>query len=134
MIDENWSEWSFVQFLEALEKWTINNPIPESQRHKVMAISNNKREKSRAFYAKRDDGNQTTTRGCLFCESPDHIAIDCDKVVSLEQRKKIFLDKRLCFNCTGSRQSQRLQKQIHMPKLSRKASYVTMRRIARDDS
>ena len=103
MIDENWSEWSFVQFLEALEKWTINNPIPESQRHKVMAISNNKREKSRAFYAKRDDGNQTTTRGCLFCQSPDHRAIDCDKVVSLEQRKKIFLDKRLCFNCTGSR-------------------------------
>ena len=45
MIDENWCEWSFVQFLEALEKWTINNPIPESQRHKVMAISNNKREK-----------------------------------------------------------------------------------------
>ena len=38
MIDENWSEWSFVQFLEALEKWAINNPIPESQRHKVMAI------------------------------------------------------------------------------------------------
>ena len=70
MIDENWSESSFVQFLEALEKWTINNPIPESQRHKVMAISNNKREKSTAFYAKRDDGNQTTTRRCLFCESP----------------------------------------------------------------
>ena len=103
MIAENWSQWSFVQFLEALEKWTINNPIPESQRHKVMAISNNKREKSRAFYAKRDDGNQTTTRGCLFCESRDHRAIDCDKVVSLKQRKKIFLDKRLCFNCTGSR-------------------------------
>ena len=27
MIDENWSEWTFVQFLEALEKWTINNPV-----------------------------------------------------------------------------------------------------------
>ena len=100
MIDDKWSGWSFVQFLEALEKWTINNPISESQRPKVMAISNNKREKSSAFY---DDGKQMTTHGCLFCESPSHRAMDCDKVVSLEQRKKIFLDKRLGFNCTGSR-------------------------------
>ncbi|XP_068679106.1 uncharacterized protein [Montipora foliosa] len=103
MMDGNWSEWSFVQFLEALEKWTINNPISEAQRPKVEAIHNNKREKTRVFYAKRDDGNQTTARGCLFCERSDHKAIDCDKVVSVEQRKKIFLDKRLCFNCTGSR-------------------------------
>ena len=27
LIDENWSEWTFVQFLEVLEKWTINNPV-----------------------------------------------------------------------------------------------------------
>ena len=103
MIDEKWSEWSFVQFLEALEKWTVNNPISEAQRPKVMAISNNKKEKLRAFYTKRDDGKQTTARGCLFCENPNHRAVDCDKVVSLEQRKKIFLDKKLCFSCTGSR-------------------------------
>ena len=49
MIDENWSEWSFVQFLEALEKWTINNPIPESRKHKVMALFNNKRENQEHF-------------------------------------------------------------------------------------
>ena len=24
MIDEQWSEWSFTQFWEALEKWTLN--------------------------------------------------------------------------------------------------------------
>ena len=103
VIDEKWSEWSFVQFLEALEKWTVNNPISEAQRLKVMVISSNKKEKLRVFYTKRDDGNQTTAHGCLFCENPNHRAVDCDKVVSLEQRKKIFLDKRLCFNCMGSR-------------------------------
>ena len=80
-----------------------NKPISEANRPKVVAIPNNKREKRRPFYGKRNDGNQTTARGCLFCEHSDHKAIDCDKNVSVKQRKKIFLDKRLCFNCTGSR-------------------------------
>ena len=29
MINENWSEWTFVQFSGALEKWTINNPVQD---------------------------------------------------------------------------------------------------------
>ena len=101
MIDENKSEWSFVKFLEALERWTINDLITEAQRPKVEVISNSKREKARSFYAKRNEGNQMTSRGCLLCESADHRTISCDKVESLEQRKKISLDKRLSFNCTG---------------------------------
>ena len=36
MIDEQWSEWSFTQFLEALEKWTLNNPLSEAPRSKNM--------------------------------------------------------------------------------------------------
>ena len=104
MIDENWSEWTFVQFLEALEKWTINNPVQgvESSKTKAVATPVNRREKSRAFYAKRDDRNQqANVRRCLFCQSPDHKAVNCDKVVSIEARKKVFLDKRMCFNCSG---------------------------------
>ena len=77
--------------------------MSEAQRPKVVAIPNDKREKTRAFCAKGDDGNQATARGCLFCERSDHKAIDCDKVVSVEQRKNIFLDKRLCFNYMRSR-------------------------------
>ena len=104
MIDENWSEWTFVQFLEALEKWTINNPVQgvESSKTKAMATPVNRREKSRALYAKRDDRNQqANVRRCLFCQSPDHKAVNCDKVMSIEARKKVFLDKRMCFNCSG---------------------------------
>ena len=52
MMDGNWSEWSFVQFLEALEKWTINNPISEAQRPNVVAIPNNKREKNKSSLCK----------------------------------------------------------------------------------
>lgn len=49
MTGRNWSKWSFVQFLEVLEKWTINNPISEANRPKVVAIPNNKREKEDHF-------------------------------------------------------------------------------------
>ncbi|KAK2558157.1 hypothetical protein P5673_019741, partial [Acropora cervicornis] len=39
MIDENWSEWTFVQFLEALEKWTINNPVQGVESSKTKAVA-----------------------------------------------------------------------------------------------
>ena len=102
MIDEQWSEWSFTQFLEVLEIWTLNNPLSEAPRSKNMG-GYQKREKSRLFYSQHGDHDAKTSRGCLFCESPVHNAINCHKVLNLVERKKIFLEKRLCFNCTGSK-------------------------------
>ena len=103
MIDEQWSEWSFTQFLEVLEIWTLNNPLSEAPRSKNMGGYQEKREKSRLFYSQHGDHDAKTSRGCLFCESPVHNAINCHKVLNLVERKKIFLEKRLCFNCTGSK-------------------------------
>ena len=103
MIDEKWSEWSFTQFLEALEKWTLNNPLSEAPRPKNMGGHLESKKKSSLFFSHRGDRDPKTSRGCLFCESPDHSAINCDKIVDLGERKKIFLQKRLCFNCTGAR-------------------------------
>ena len=28
--DDNWQDWKFQQLAEALEKWTVRNPIPLS--------------------------------------------------------------------------------------------------------
>ena len=53
---------------------------------------------------KKDHRNQEANiRGCLFCQTPDHKAVNCDKVVSIEARKKVFLKKRMCFTCSGIR-------------------------------
>ena len=49
MIDDQWSEWSFTQFLEALEKWTLNNPLSEDPRSKNMGGHLENRKKSRLF-------------------------------------------------------------------------------------
>ena len=100
MVNENWSEWTFVQFLEALEKWTINNPIQGNQNSKS---SCNRRERSRSFFSKREETGNQPMRGCLYCSSGDHKAISCDKVVKPEERRKILAEKRLCFKCTGAK-------------------------------
>ena len=49
MIDEQWSEWSFTQFLEVLEKWTLNNPLYEDPRSKNMGghLENKKQKKKK---------------------------------------------------------------------------------------
>ena len=46
MIDEQWSKWSFTQFLEALKKRTLNNPLSEAPRSKNMG----KRKKNRDYF------------------------------------------------------------------------------------
>ena len=49
MIDEQWSKWSFTQFLEALEKWTLNNPLSEAPRSKIWEVIK-RREKNRDYF------------------------------------------------------------------------------------
>ena len=34
MVDENWCKWTFVEFLDALEKWAIHNPISNGPKSK----------------------------------------------------------------------------------------------------
>ena len=40
-------------------------------------------------------------RGCVFCDSTEHRPHECIKVADTSDRKRIFLNKGLCFNCAG---------------------------------
>ena len=84
MINNYWCEWTLVEFLEALEKWTINNPISNEPTRNRKPVEG-------------DPG------ACLYCCSEQRKAINCNNVQSIEERKKIIADKRLCFNCTGAK-------------------------------
>ena len=97
MTNENWSEWTFVQFVEALGKWTKNNPIKEKQSLKCG------RERGRSFFVNRDNVFSPPSKGCLYCSKDTHRATNCDKVVKPDDRKKILAEKHLCFNCTGAK-------------------------------
>ena len=46
-----------------------------------------------------------TPRGCVYCTSTEHRAVNCTKVTDVSLRKSILASKRLCFNCTGPRRA-----------------------------
>ena len=94
MTNHNWSEWTFPRFVEALEKWTKNNPVKENSE---------KYRKGRSFLANRNDSPSVGFKGCLYCSSDAHRAINCDKIIKPKDRKKILAEKHLCFNCAGAK-------------------------------
>ena len=61
MTNEKWDEWTFVEFVKALESWTKNNPNCETSGSKYLE------EKGRAFFAKNHGSNND--KGCLLCSN-----------------------------------------------------------------
>ena len=92
MTNEKWDEWTFVEFVKGLERWTKNNHNHETSGSKYP------KEKGRTFFAKNHGNNNG--KGCLFCSNKGHKAVGCDKVTNPGD-KKIFAEKQLCFNCAG---------------------------------
>ena len=64
LIDENWRDWTFKAFLETLEKWTINNPVPIS---KGTFQRDRFKPQQKAFTINREDGPRPS-RLCLLWE------------------------------------------------------------------
>ena len=89
--DENWQEWDFPKFVYALQGWTERNPVTIRSSDKTWRDSN-------AFNTQLDNARP---RGCVYCDSTDHKPHECTKVSDPNERKKMFLKKRLCFNCAG---------------------------------
>ena len=54
LIDGNWRNWTFKEFLETLEKWAINNPLQGTRKQKA--------------FVKREERMQMP-RGCVYCAS-----------------------------------------------------------------
>ena len=92
--DDNWQNWKFQQLVEALEKWTVRNPIPFSDKRNP--------EKGNG-YRKSYQAKQTKSK-CVYCEKPDHIFCDCKTAKTVTEHRKILSDKKICFNCRGAKQ------------------------------
>ena len=100
--DDNWREWGFPKFVEALKKWTERNPIPAEGEPTEKPPDRKKLPfpRDRSFQAQQKDER---VRGCVYCEKADHKSVDCKTVASVDERKRVLSNKRLCFNCTGTR-------------------------------
>ena len=91
--DDNWQDWKFQQLVEALEKWTLRNPIPLSDKQ------NPEKDNS---YRKSYQANQTKSE-CVYCEKPDHRPLECKTTKTVTERRKILSNKKLCFICTRAK-------------------------------
>ena len=100
--DDNWREWGFPKFVEALRKWTERNPIP-AERESPEKLPDRKKPhfpRDRSFQAQQ---KEERVRGCVYCEKPDHKSVNCKTVASVDERKRVLSNKHLSFNCTGTR-------------------------------
>ena len=78
--DDNWQDWKFQLLLEALEKWTVRNPIPLSYKRNP--------EKSNGF-SKSYQAKQTKSE-CGYCEKPDHRSSDSKTAKIVTERRKML--------------------------------------------
>ena len=101
--DDNWREWGFPKFVEALRKWTERNPIL-AEREPPEKPPDRKKPHFPRDRSSQAQQKEERVRGCVYCEKPDHKSVNCKTVASVDERKRVLSNKHLCFNCTGTRQ------------------------------
>ena len=103
--DDDWQEWRFPQLVEALRKWTIRNPPKHSEERqsqdKLPPFKPVKPflPKNRSYQTRQGEPKR---RPCVYCERVNHQSVNCDKVTTLQERRRELNRKQLCFNCTGA--------------------------------
>ena len=74
--------------------------VEEVERYQYSRRECGFKEKPEALFAK--DGERRK-RVCVFCDAENHSSKDCSIVTDVHKRKKLLAQKKLCFNCTGSK-------------------------------
>ena len=102
--DDDWRDWKFPQLVEALRKRTERNPSKSEERNteKSQLPSVRAANKSRSFQAKQTGANQAAPKPCVYCDSVNHKPSNCDKIISVSDRREYLAKNQLCYNCTGT--------------------------------
>ena len=87
-----WQDWDFPQLVQALKRWKDINPIEpvDDSKKRLPGVARQFQTRNRP----------SPTGGCVYCNSETHKSIDCDKVTTMDDRRKHLAKNRLCFNCT----------------------------------
>ena len=96
---DGWQEWNLPSLLLAMKRWRDINPVIEENQNPSKAATQKRSEgKYRLYHAE-----VKTQRLCVYCDDASHVSRECTRVTTLDERKKLLAQKRLCFNCTGSK-------------------------------
>ena len=115
-LDDDWQDWEFTQLVEALRKWTEHNP-------KIFAPPDKNQKRDKMYYTRE---NEHKSRVCVYCDKEGHKSSKCKTVTKVSGRRLILSQKRLCFNCTGSKQGFRKSKYKNMSNLQREPPHLNM--------
>ncbi|XP_046862784.1 uncharacterized protein LOC124456361 [Xenia sp. Carnegie-2017] len=89
--NEGWQDWNLTNLISELKKWRDINPAEES--------GSSKKTRKPLLVA----GSERRKRRCVYCNAENHSAVDCTVVTDIDKRKKLLAEKKLCFNCTGTK-------------------------------
>ena len=95
--DDDWEEWSMEVLINNLQKWLRRNKVDDCPKSF---------KKSEGNWFQKGSGSKKP--GCVFCGDSEHWSDKCKTVKTVEERKRFFAEKNLCFNCgrTGHRGNQ----------------------------
>ena len=97
--DEDWENWDMGDLIDALQKWLRRNATEDR--------SGDCRKSERHWFTPTGNSRERGNPVCIFCEG-NHWGDGCQLVNTLEERRKVFHEKRLCYNCgrPGHREKQ----------------------------
>ena len=76
-----WQDWDFPQLVNALKLWKDINPVESSD------DSKRKQPWASRHFQTRDHPIQPG--GCVYCQSETHKSIDCERLKTVDERKKV---------------------------------------------
>ena len=95
----DWRDWTFTQLIGALRKWTETNTIAKVDKRAATKCSSSSQQ-ARAFQS-YDREVKNDPNKCVYCDSEEHRASNYNKVTSSTERKRILMQRKLCFNCAA---------------------------------
>lgn len=97
---ESWQDWDLPRLIVELKKWKDINPVEDDDEQKKPPPPRRQDRKSGFYHAK--DGERRK-RTCVYCEEDSHGSKECPRITTVDERKKLLAQRKLCFNCTGAR-------------------------------
>ena len=96
--ETGWQDWDFTKLLQAVKRWKEINPVEEVEDSK--SGDSHRRQEGNFKPRMKSFQTQQQPRGCTYCDGLDHKTGECQKCVTVDDRRRILASKRLCFNCT----------------------------------
>jgi len=86
--DDDWQQWEFPQLVDALRRWTERNPLKIGEKAPSTMTQQIPMKRGRNYNTRQQERDPRPPRVCVYCEGLDHKSVDCQKCVTIDDRKR----------------------------------------------